>query len=64
MHCSLYSFAHFMAAEMSILVYMSLIVMIGSEEGRKRQKEFFRAELTRLQKSLKDESSKIHKPKQ
>ncbi|XP_062569058.1 uncharacterized protein DDB_G0286299-like isoform X4 [Saccostrea cucullata] len=37
---------------------------IASEDGQKRQKEFFRAELTRLQKSLKDESSKIHKPKQ
>ncbi|XP_048728415.2 protein starmaker-like isoform X4 [Ostrea edulis] len=37
---------------------------LGSEEGRKRQKEFFRAELTRLQKSLRDESSKIQKPKQ
>lgn len=36
----------------------------ASEDGQKRQKEFFRAELTRLQKSLKDESSKIHKPKQ
>ncbi|XP_061177772.1 DNA ligase 1-like [Saccostrea echinata] len=37
---------------------------IASEDGQKRQKEFFRAELSRLQKSLKDESSKIHKPKQ
>lgn len=37
---------------------------IGSEDGNKRQKEFFKAELTRLQRSLKDESSKIQKPKQ
>nr|XP_011440708.2 myb-like protein V isoform X3 [Crassostrea gigas] len=36
---------------------------IGSEDGQKRQKEFFKAELTRLQRSLKDESSKITKPK-
>ncbi|XP_052705574.1 triadin-like isoform X2 [Crassostrea angulata] len=36
---------------------------IGSEDGQKRQKEFFKAELTRLQRSLKDESSKISKPK-
>lgn len=35
----------------------------GSEDGQKRQKEFFKAELTRLQRSLKDESSKISKPK-
>lgn len=35
----------------------------GSEDGQKRQKEFFKAELTRLQRSLKDESSKITKPK-
>lgn len=41
-----------------------MIMAIGSEDGHKRQKEFFRAELTRLQRSLKDESSKIHKPKQ
>ncbi|XP_022334743.2 uncharacterized protein LOC111131466 isoform X4 [Crassostrea virginica] len=36
---------------------------LGSDDGQKRQKEFFKAELTRLQRSLKDESSKIHKPK-
>lgn len=41
-----------------------MIMTIGSEDGQKRQKEFFKAELTRLQRSLKDESSKITKPKQ
>lgn len=46
------------------LYWRWFVLTIGSDDGQKRQKEFFKAELTRLQRSLKDESSKIHKPKQ
>lgn len=36
----------------------------GSEAGGRKQKEFFREELKRLQNSLQQEKSKIHKPKE